>query len=118
MAACTAPKYLVLARAGWSMVQVDWLGDLQSAAFGLVPIRECPAQTSRDGEDCALSMLTYVAVCNCVQLCNVMLLCLLMSAAGSRWPYLYLTDTAYMLLFVAACSCMLPHAHGSVVAQS
>ena len=51
-----------LRRAGWAIVQVDRFGDLIAAAFGPVPWDACPGQTSRDGEDYAVSMLPFVAL--------------------------------------------------------
>ncbi len=51
-----------LRRAGWAVVQVDRFGSLVSAAYGPVPWDQCPGQTSRDAEDCAVSMLPYVAM--------------------------------------------------------
>ncbi len=51
-----------LRRAGWAIAQVDCFGNLIAAAFGLVPADECPGQTSKDGEDYAVTMLTVVAL--------------------------------------------------------
>ena len=49
-----------LRRAGWAIVQVDRFGNLVAAAYGHVPVDECPDQVARDGEDFAVLMTTLV----------------------------------------------------------
>jgi hypothetical protein len=55
------PRWPQLRRAGWSVVQVDSLGNLLSAAYGAVPVDEAPEQVARDGEDYAVFMCSLVA---------------------------------------------------------
>ena len=60
-----------LRRAGWALVMTTEHGELISACFGAVPFDLAPAQTSRDGEDYAIFMASFVAeppftiLCDC-----------------------------------------------------
>jgi len=56
------PQWTFLRRAGWAVVQVDRFGEPVAAAYGAVPLDECPTQVARDGEDFAISMLSVVAM--------------------------------------------------------
>jgi hypothetical protein len=51
-----------VSRAGWAVVQVTGEGDLISAAYGPVPMCDCPLQTIADAEDYALAMLPVLAM--------------------------------------------------------
>ena len=47
-----------MSRAGWAICSVDRFGNLISAVYGAVPLSAAPMQTSKDGEDYAVHMLT------------------------------------------------------------
>ena len=55
------PRHPALRRAGWALVMTNEHGQLLSACFGAVPFDLAPMQTSRDGEDYAIFMLSFVA---------------------------------------------------------
>ena len=40
---------------------MDRFGEPVAAAYGAVPVDECPGQVARDGEDFAISMLPAIA---------------------------------------------------------
>ena len=51
-----------MSRAGWAICSVDRFGNLISAVYGVVPVSAAPQQTSKDGEDYAVYMLTRVGI--------------------------------------------------------
>ncbi|CAK0824062.1 unnamed protein product [Prorocentrum cordatum] len=63
------PEHESLRRAGWSIVQCDADGDLESEVYGTVCLDLCPLQTAKDGEDFAVWMLSRFAGLNVEELC-------------------------------------------------
>ena len=54
------PKMPCLRCAGWALIVIDDAGDLVAGCYGAVPRDQAPQQTSRDGEDYAIFMSTFV----------------------------------------------------------